>query len=187
LKTFHAKTGEQWQHWLQRNYLIESEVWLLFFKKEAKRENISYDGALDLALCYGWIDSLVRRIDDKKYARKFTPRKTSSIWSKSNIVRMERLIKDSRMTERGRELFKERSPEISFAEKFATNELPFPDEFMTAIQKNQQAWQNFQAFSPSHKRQYQMWVTSAKRDETRKRTIKEAVALISKNVRSLMK
>ncbi len=69
----------------------------------------------------------------------------------------------------------------------SSKEHPFPDKFMTAVKQNEQAWQNFQAFSPSHKRQYQMWITSAKRGETRERRIEEAVRLISKNVKSLMK
>ncbi len=187
MKTLYAKTREEWQRWLQRNHLSEPEIWLLFFKKEVKIETINYDEPLDLALCFGWIDSLVKRIDERKYARKFTPRKPGSIWSKPNKLRMERLIKDPRMTNRGAKLFRERTSEISFEEKFKANELHFPNEFLTAIKMNERAWQNFQALSSSYKRQYRMWITGAKRDETRDRRIKEDVALISKNVKSLMK
>ena len=136
-----------------------------------ENQSVDYDESVDWALCYGWIDSLIKKIDDQKYARKFTPRKVGSIWSKSNIDRVERLIKEGKMTEYGLALFVERNNKISFAEKFKVEEPPFPPEFFKTIKKNKEAWQNFQKFSPSHKRQYQMWITSAKKADTRDRRI----------------
>jgi uncharacterized protein YdeI (YjbR/CyaY-like superfamily) len=186
MKTFYAKTPNEWRGWLDRNHLLEREVWLIFYKKDAGEPCIDYDDAVGWALCYGWIDSIIKRIDDKKYTRKFTPRKSGSIWSKSNIERVNRLIKEGKMTEHGMALFEKRN-KVSFAEKFKAKELPFPPEFLDAIKKNRQAWQNFQKFAPSHKRQYQMWITSAKKADTRERRIKEAVNLIGENVKSLLK
>ena len=187
MKTFYAKSGSEWRDWLKKSHLLEREVWLVYYRKGSGKPGVDYDESVDWALCYGWIDSLIKNIDDQKYARKFTPRKIGSIWSKSNIDRVEKLIKDGKMTKYGLRLFKERNNELSFAEKFKVEEPPFPPEFFKAIKKNNQAWQNFQKFPPSHKRQYQMWITSAKKADTRDRRIDEAVRLIANNVKSLMK
>lgn len=187
MKTFYAKSGSEWRDWLKKNCLLEQEVWLVYYKKGAEKLGVDYDESVDLALCYGWIDSLIKKIDDQKYARKFTPRKVGSIWSKTNIDRVERLIKEEKMTKYGLGLFKERNNKLSFAEKFKVEGPPFPPEFFKAIKKNKQAWQNFQKYPPSHKRQYQMWITRAKKADTRDRRIEEAVSLIAKNVKSLMK
>jgi uncharacterized protein YdeI (YjbR/CyaY-like superfamily) len=188
MKIFDPKSEEDWHSWLEKNHLSESEIWLVYHKKGSSMQTgISYDESLDWALCYGWIDSLIKRIDDERYARKFTPRKPTSIWSKSNIERMNRLIREPRMTERGVELFRKRSKEVSLAERFNAKQIPFPASFTVALKKNERAWQNFRAFSPSHRKQYQMWIASAKRDETRDRRIEEAIRLISKNVKSLTK
>jgi len=179
--------GNEWRVWLKRNHLLEQEVWLVYYKKEAGKLGVEYDESVDWALCYGWIDSLIKKIDDERYARKFTPRKVGSIWSKSNIMRVGRLIEEGKMTKYGLELFRERNNKLLFAEKFKVKESPFPPEFFKAIKKNKQAWQNFQKFPPSHRRQYQMWITSAKKADTRDRRIEEAVSLIAENVKSLMK
>ena len=187
MKTFYAKSGDEWRDWLKRNHSLEREVWLVYYRKGTGKPSIDYDESVDWALCFGWIDSVIKKIDDEKYARKFTPRKADSIWSKSNTGRVKKLTKEGKMTEYGLALFSERNNRISFAEKFKAEKLPFPPEFFEAIKKNKEAWQNFQKFSPSHKRQYQMWITSAKKEDTRDRRIVEAVSLIAENVKSLMK
>ncbi len=187
MKTVHARNGGEWKRWLQRNHLLEREIWLVFYKKGAKRAGVSYDEALDWALCFGWIDSLIRKIDDLEYARKFTPRRPGSIWSESNLDRVERLTKEGKMTEHGLKPFRERTGEPSFAERFRTEEQPFPPAFRSAIRNNRQAWENFQRLAPGYRKRYLMWVTSARTAATRDRRIEEAVRLIAKNVKSLMK
>jgi uncharacterized protein YdeI (YjbR/CyaY-like superfamily) len=186
-KTFYARDAETWRAWLHLNHLLEHEVWLIFYKANAGEPGVSYDDALDWALCYGWIDSMIRKIDDLRYARKFTPRRSGSVWSKSNIDRVERLKDEGRMTERGLALFQDRSGETSLAEKFRANEPPFPDDLLDAIKKNRRAWENFQEFTPGYKRRYAMWISGARTAETRDHRIAEAVGLIAKNVKSLMK
>jgi len=187
VKTVHARSGGEWKSWLQRNHLLEREVWLVFYKKGAKRSGISYDEALDWALCFGWIDSLIRRIDDLEYARKFTPRRPGSIWSRSNLDRVERLTKEGKMTEHGLKPFRQRTGEPSFAERFKAEDRPYPPGFLSAIKKNKRAWENFQRFTPGYKKRYLMWVTSASTSAARDRRIEEAVGLIARNVKSLMK
>ena len=91
MKTFDARTRERWRRWLAKNHASESEVWLIFHKKHTGKPSVAYKDALDEALCYGWIDSLIKRIDDDRYARKFTPRKAESNWSSINIKRYNEL------------------------------------------------------------------------------------------------
>ena len=118
VKTLHARNGDEWRGWLQLNHLVEQEVWLEFYRKEAEESSISYDEALDWALCFGWIDSMIRKVDDLKYARRFTPRRPGSVWSKSNIERVERLVEQGKMTEHGLKPFRQRTGEASSVEKF---------------------------------------------------------------------
>lgn len=162
-------------------------VWLIFYRNATGKARLSYDEAIGEALCFGWVDSTIKKIDDDKYARKFTPRRADSIWSKLNIDRVERLTKEGKMTEYGLAPFRARSSEISLAEKFKVKEPPFPVEFLNALRTNRQAWGNFQKFAPSYKRRYLMWITSAKAAETRTGRIEEAVTLIAKNLKSLLK
>ena len=91
MKTFDAVTRGRWRSWLARHHDSESEVWLIFHKRHTGKPTIAYKDALDEALCYGWIDSLIKRIDEDRYARKFTPRKAESNWSSINIKRYQEL------------------------------------------------------------------------------------------------
>ena len=187
MKTLYARDSEEWRGWLQKNHLAEQGVWLVFYRKETAEPSLSYDDATDGALCFGWIDSTIKKIDDRKYARKFTPRRPGSIWSKLNIYRVDKLTREGKMTKYGLALFRDRTWQISLAQKFKAKEPPFPHEFMKALKENSQAWENFQSFAPGYKRRYLMWITSAKTDATRARRIEEAVNLIARNLKSLLK
>jgi uncharacterized protein YdeI (YjbR/CyaY-like superfamily) len=111
LETLEVEDEDQWRSWLAANHQSSQGVWLVFRKKGVKSP--SYDEAIDGALAYGWIDSLVRKIDDTRYARKFTPRKPRSIWSNPNIIRVKRLRAEGRMTKWGLEAFAQRTPGTS--------------------------------------------------------------------------
>ena len=106
MKTFHAETLARWRKWLADHHDSESEVWVIFFKQHTGKPSVAYLDALDEALCYGWIDSLVKRLDEDRYARKFTPRKPGSKWSAINIKRYADLEKADRLKAPG----KARSP-----------------------------------------------------------------------------
>ncbi len=90
-----------WRKWLMKNHSTSGVVWLLFYKKHTGKPCMAYDAAVEEALCFGWIDSLTKRIDNERYAQKFTPRKQSSNWSESNLRRVKKLIESGRMTEVG--------------------------------------------------------------------------------------
>src|SRR5689334_13194434 len=101
MKTFLAKRAEDWREWLAKNHQSEAEVWLVFYKQHTKEACIDYSDALDEALCFGWVDSLVRRLDERRYARKFTPRREQSRWSAINRKRYAALAASGRLRPAG--------------------------------------------------------------------------------------
>jgi uncharacterized protein YdeI (YjbR/CyaY-like superfamily) len=187
LETLDVATAADWGSWLDKHHLAKTEIWLVFHRKGSNTTSITYGEALDEALAYGWIDSVIKKIDNEKYARKFTPRKPRSIWSSLNINHIDRLKKEGRMTKWGLEAFAKRTGEISQMEKINAEGVKVPSDLTEALKKNKTAWNNFQMFAPSHKKRYLIWISGAKRLETRKKRIDEAVVLISRNVKNLLK
>lgn len=114
MTNLHLAGRDAWRAWLQVNHHRENGVWLVFYKKHTGKQGVSYENAVDEALCFGWIDSLVKRIDEEKYAQKFTPRKPGSKWSKLNMERMRKLHSQGRMTRFGLEAYNNRSTERPF-------------------------------------------------------------------------
>ncbi len=100
-QTFYAPDRDTWREWLEEHGNRESEVWLVYYKAKTGHPTISYNDSLEEALCFGWVDSIIQRIDEEKYARKFTPRKPGSHWSEVNQHLAARLVKEGRMTEAG--------------------------------------------------------------------------------------
>ncbi len=172
---------KKWRQWLKEHHAAATTIWLVFYKKETGQPVIPYDDAVEEALCFGWIDSIVKKIDENRYVRKFTPRQPSSQWSQLNKTRVKKMIRSGRMTEVGLakiEAAKEKGlwqqadrPQIS---------LQLPQEFKAALDKNSKARHNFEKLAPSYKKYYIGWVITAKRPETRKRRIKESIKLLEK-------
>lgn len=108
LETLDAGGAAGWRRWLRKNHLVSPGIWLVFYRKESG-ESISYPEALDEALAYGWIDSLIKKLDDRRYARKFTPRRPGSVWSKLNVDRVQELTRGGRTTRWGLAAFEGRS------------------------------------------------------------------------------
>jgi uncharacterized protein YdeI (YjbR/CyaY-like superfamily) len=128
---------------------------------------------------------LVKRIDDQRYIQKFTPRKTGSKWSQSNVKRMERLIKEGKMTEAGLQKYKK----VNSSEPVSKikDSLKTPSDFEICLRKNKKVYETFISFAPSYKKNYILWISSAKKKETRKKRIQEAIQLIEKGVKNLLK
>ncbi len=187
LDTLEVGTVEEWRSWLRMHHRKKQEIWLVFYRQGFRGATISYSEALDEALAYGWIDSLVRRLDQKRYARKFTPRRPGSVWSSINLDRVKRLTSQGRMTRWGLEAYGKRSGQLSLLEKFNAEGYTRPRNLESALRKSSIAWNNYQKFSPSYRKRYAMWISAAKRPETRKKRIEEAVYLISRNVKNLLK
>ena len=169
------ETRDQWRSWLQEHHDEVDEVWLVFFKKHTGRVGISYDEAVEEALCYGWIDSLIRRLDDDRYARKFTPRTDTSRWSAANLQRIRDLVASGRMTDSGLAKLPmnvEPQPAVS------NRSLEVPSLLAEALAASPTAKAFFDGLSRSARRDLIHWVSSAKREATRRRRVAEAIALL---------
>jgi uncharacterized protein YdeI (YjbR/CyaY-like superfamily) len=176
IKTFEAKTVAEWKKWLAKHHATEPEVWLIFYKKHAGAKGVAHKDALDEALCYGWIDSLVRRIDDDRFAIKFTPRKPDSKWSSINKKRYLELKAEGRLTPAG----VNRPPTEETRDAPERREFGFPRYIRVALENNPTAQRNFDALPPSHRRRYIGWIDTAKKEETKQRRLEEAIRLLSK-------
>jgi uncharacterized protein YdeI (YjbR/CyaY-like superfamily) len=175
MKSFYFKDRQAWRAWLEKNHSTRKEAWVVFYKKHTGKKGATYLDVLEEALCFGWIDGPLKRIDDEKHAIKFTPRRKRSVWAESNIERAKRMISLGKMTPAGLEAF--RGHESRAVPKI----IPMPQDLEKALKKNRKAWDNFQKFAPSHRKHYHWWIISSKRLETRERRIKEVVKRASEN------
>ena len=179
-RTFTAPDRATWHDWLVEHGTHATEVWLVYYKAATGQPTISYQDSLEEALCFGWVDSLIQKIDEEKYARKFTPRKAGSKWSELNKHLVAKLIQEGRMTEEG--LAKVDFP-LSEAQSTRPKrpQLPLPDWLKAGLMTSPRAWENFQKLAPSHQRNYIGWISDAKKEETRQRRIQEAIRRLEKN------
>jgi uncharacterized protein YdeI (YjbR/CyaY-like superfamily) len=178
MKTFSPKTVDQWRQWLAEHHDSESEVWLVFHKRHTGVASIDYTDALDEALCFGWVDSLVKRLDDRRYARKFTPRRADSRWSAINRTRYAALEASGRLHPAGIE----RAPtERGYDPRPPRFEMPsaLPAYIQAALEKHPRALRHFEALAPSQRRRYLGWIESAKQSATKQRRLKEAIRLLT--------
>lgn len=163
-----------WRQWLKQHHTSSSGVWLVYFKEHTGIPSIPYDESVREALCFGWVDSLIRRIDDDRYARKFTPRKPGSAWSASNRKRWAELQADGSLAPAGRAAAPTGAPDAT------PPEVPeLPDYIARALRRNRRAWSAFQGLSPRERTRYIAWIHLAKRPETKERRIRESVALLA--------
>lgn len=163
--------------WLSKNHGKESELWLGYHKKGSGRKSVTYQEALDEALCYGWIDGVLRRIDDDSYMQRWTPRKPKSNWSAVNVAKVERLEKEGRMTEAGRAAFARREESRTAVYAYEQKKAPtFTPAQRKTLAANAKAKQFFDAQPAWYRRNCTAWVASAKRAETRERRLRELIA-----------
>jgi uncharacterized protein YdeI (YjbR/CyaY-like superfamily) len=171
MQTVELETREKWRTWLRRNHAAIAEIWLIFRKNGVP--TLAYEDAICEALCWGWVDSLIKRIDDERYARKFTPRKLDSRWSTINRRRYEEMKKQGLLQKPGLD----RPPTARSGD--APKVTGVPAYLETALRTNSRAWAEFERIPPSHKRQYIAWIDSAKKDETKQKRLAEAIERLS--------
>ena len=181
MKTVEVKHRAEWRAWLAAHHDKEAEVWLVYCKKETGKETIDYETSVEEGLCYGWVDSIIKKIDETKYARKFTPRKDDSKWSPSNKKRVEKLIREGQMTEHGLQKVEAAKQSGKWDAPDQRPKLTFEvsAEFTEALSKNKRARETFENLSPSHQKQYLGWIEVAKRPETREKRIQESIQLLA--------
>jgi len=185
----HAKSRAEWRKWLDKNSATQGEIWLVFFKKQTGKSQVTYDEAVEEALYFGWIDSIIQNIDSEKYARKFTPRKKSSKWSALNKRRVAQMIREGKMTSPGLAAlnFADAEDDYGRTAERAQRDLIPPPFLERLLKQNRKVWDNFQSLAPSYRRNYIRWISAAKTEETRDRRVKEAITLLAKNEKLGMK
>jgi uncharacterized protein YdeI (YjbR/CyaY-like superfamily) len=173
------RTAAEWRAWLAKNHATKREIWLIYFKKGSRKKSLTYREALEEALCYGWIDSTVGRLDAERYKQRYTPRNPDSVWSASNKERVKRLITKGRMTEAGLVKIRlaKRNGSWTKLDKVERNG-ETPSELVDALGKNPKANGEFAKLPPSQKKIWSWWIMSAKRPETRARRVAAAVVWI---------
>jgi uncharacterized protein YdeI (YjbR/CyaY-like superfamily) len=179
-QTFIAPDRATWRNWLTEHGSRTSEVWLVYYKATTGKPSISYQDSLEEALCFGWVDSIIQKIDEEKYARKFTPRKAGSKWSELNKHLVAKLVQEGRMTVAGlaRVDFPLSEAPVSRPKR---PDLPMPEWLKAGLMTSTTAWENYLKLAPSHQRNYIGWISDAKKDETRQRRIREAIGRLEKN------
>ena len=174
MKTVTLETAAEWRRWLAAHHASDTQVWLVFHKRHTGRPSIDYSDSVDQALCYGWIDSLIKRIDEDRYARKFTPRKADSVWSDSNRRRYAELKKGGLLAAAGRA----RAPTNRRPELRREIRLDY-GHVRAALAKNKAAAKTFARLAPSAQRKIVGWITLAKRVNTKQRRLKEAISVLA--------
>jgi uncharacterized protein YdeI (YjbR/CyaY-like superfamily) len=180
MKEVYVQNREEWRKWLSENHNKESGIWLIFLKKEANCATLGYEDAVEEALCFGWIDSIIKKLDDERYTRKFTPRKEESRWSNLNKKRAQKMIEQNRMTPIGMARIeaakrsglwdKPDRPQISFE---------IPEILSDALAENKRAKDFFERLATTYQKQYIGWIQIAKQQKTKVQRVKESIRLLA--------
>jgi len=175
------ESRQQWRLWLKENHAKETEVWLVFLKQHTPKPNLSYNDAVEEALCFGWIDGIKRSIDEDRYMHRFSPRKPNSQWSKSNRERVRRLLKAGQIASAGKHAVEQAKRNGYWSESVgARNDFSMPTEFSAQLNGNPKAASFFASLARSYQQQYIAWIATAKRPETRQRRLVETIALLER-------
>jgi len=161
------KSAGEFRTWLKKNSSSEKELFLGFYKKHSNMKGITYQEAVDQALCFGWIDGIKKRVDEVSYMHRFSPRKIKSTWSAVNIKRAEELIILDIMHLTGLKVFQNRDPEKQKQYSYERSVNEFDASQKMIFMKHTKAWEFFRDQPPSYTKVAILWVTSAKREETR--------------------
>ena len=172
---------KQWSDWLEKHHDNQNEIWLIIQKKKHRRTLFGLEEAVEEALCYGWIDSVLKPIDSKKYMLRFSPRQKNSIWSKNNIDKVNKLMTEGKMKEPG--LIKVNESKLNGQWEAAlkrenTNEIP--NDLRNALRRRKGAIKEFWSLTQSRKKQLLYWLETAKKEKTRKNRIQKIVDEVCK-------
>ncbi|MCF8277620.1 MAG: YdeI/OmpD-associated family protein [Flavobacteriales bacterium] len=184
-ETFYPISGQHWREWLQENHDKKQSIWLVCFKMKAKKPTISWSDAVDEALCFGWIDSTRRSVDDERFMQYFGRRKPSSTWSKVNKEKVEQLIEAGRMTKAGIACIEIAKQNGSWSILDEVEEVTIPDDLEAAFEKYPGSKKFFMSLSRSVRKRMLHWIVMAKREETRQKRITEVVGCTGQGIRPM--
>lgn len=173
--TFSPRSADEWRKWLEEHHQEAESVWLIYYKKHTGIATVTWSETVDDALCFGWIDSLVRPIDEEKFMRLFTKRKPKSIWSKINKEKVLRLIESDMIMPAGFSAIETAKRNGSWEKLDEVDNLLVPADLETAFSENETARDYYLQLSNTDKRILLQWVLLARRPETRSKRIHEIV------------
>jgi len=156
-KTLYVNNRKDWRLWLAKNHDKEKEVWLIYYRKSSGKPRIPYNDAVEEALCYGWIDSTVKNIDNERFAQRFTPRRPKSILSELNRERIHRLIAKKSMTSKGLNAVSH-----TFNKNHKKNKSIIAPDILKILKQDKEVWKNFQKFPESYKCIRVSWIETAR-------------------------
>jgi len=178
------KNALEWREWLHENHSTSKGVYLIFYRVNSQNESMRWEEAVQVAICYGWIDSTVRKLDDERRIQMFTQRKDKSVWSKLNKTYIENLLKENLIHESGLRKIEIAKQNGSWSSLDAVENLEIPKDLEVAFEQNNTAFTNYQNFSPSYRKSYLYWLNQAKREETRNVRITEIIKLCEQNIKA---
>ena len=180
----HPKSRQEWRLWLEKNHGRAEGIWLISYKKATGKPRFEYAGAVEEALCFGWVDSKPSKLDEERSMLWFAPRKRGTGWSKPNKERVEKLIKTGQMHPAGLAKVEAAKQDGSWTALDAVEALEIPADLERALAVNPVAREYFEAFPRSVKRGILEWIVNAKRPVTRAKRIDETVTQAAKNIRA---
>ena len=173
-------TPKQWRTWLEENHASAPEAWLILYKKKYADQGMSLEEATVEAMCFGWVDSILKSMDERRYALRFTPRKPNSVWSMSNIRRVEQLSAEGRMTDAGLQAVAEAQANGQWEAAIRREQVDvIPEALASTLQQIEGAVEAYLALPPSRRKQIIYALESAKTDATKQRRIQQIVADLS--------
>lgn len=171
-KTLYLKDRSQWRKWLSENHDKEKEIWLVNYRKNSGKTSISYNDAVEEAICFGWIDSIVKKFNEESSVQRFSPRNLKSPWSQMNKERARRLIKQGKMMPSG----------LAKLGNVLEDKFEIPNDILKELKKDKQVWKNFQKFEESYKRIRIGWIVMArKRPEEFKKRLNYFLKMTARN------
>jgi uncharacterized protein YdeI (YjbR/CyaY-like superfamily) len=188
MKQLYIKNREEWRDWLSQNHDKSKGIWLVFYKKHTGKSTLEYGEVVEEALCFGWIDSIIKKVGDGKYVRKITPRKANSRWSELNKKRVTKLKKQGLMTEAG--IGKVKAAKTSGLWNQPDRPqmaLDIPEALESALAKNRKAKIFFDQLAPSYQKRFIGWIAVAKRQKTKDQRVRESIALLEQGEKLGMK
>jgi uncharacterized protein YdeI (YjbR/CyaY-like superfamily) len=167
-KEFYFKNRQEWRNWLEKNGSSVNELWMIIYKKHTGKKCLPYAEAVEEALCFGWIDGKIKRVNDEYYIQRYTPRRPRSRWSKYNIERIEKMITEGKVKKAGLDAYNEifRKPELVY-ENRSSGDPEIPEDLLFSLKVDESAFDNFIKFPPSARRIYIEWLNSSKKAGTR--------------------
>lgn len=176
----HMRSRAVWRRWLERHHAGKTQIWVAYYKAHTGKPSVTYVEAVEEALCFGWIDGQVQRIDDESWCQRFTPRRPGSAWSKVNLRRFARLTAEGLVTEAGTAAGPTKDTRI--AQAFWDQPDVTPPKVEAGLKTSTAAWKAFKALPPSRRKQYVAFLASAKKPETWARRLARAIDMLERGM-----